>query len=97
MGPARLPKNRGFQNKQENIRKLKQQSNEGEEGTFLHFRRLYLLNSPPGVAVDRFTGADGQIKKRKKLTRNSSLNYFHVFAACEIDEREGIMSSRYSL
>lgn len=58
MVSAQLPKTSDSQNKQQKIRKLKQQSYKGKEGKFLHFEWLYLLNSPPGVAVNHIIGAE---------------------------------------
>lgn len=64
MVSAQLPKNSEPQNKQQKIRKLKQRSYKGTKGTFFffcfvfHFERLYLLNSPPGGAVDLIIGAE---------------------------------------
>lgn len=91
MFSAQLPENSETQNEQQEIRKLKQQN-----GTFLHFRRLYLLNSPPGEAIDQLIKV-GEPVQKLTMKKDYCLHYFHVLAVCEIDEREGIMSSRYSL
>ena len=85
MVSAQLPKNSESQNKQQRIRKLKQQSYKGKKGTFLHFRRLYLLDSPPGGAADHIIGADEELGQ--KLTTNSRVRFKLFPRVCSLRDR----------